>query len=309
MPTNDTTSGTRRSAALLGIALALLIVAAVVTTLAARSRWWLPPLASAQGRSIDQLFIATFGIISVAFVLVHGLLALFVWLYRDRGQRASYWHENRALELTYTIIPAIVMAGLTLSAAGLWSRIHSAPPPQALVVEGRGEQFGWEARDPGPDGKFGRGGAGGPLARGGAGSGAGPTPATTTPGRIRGRWTPRIRRPRTTWCWTSAPQANCTWWWTAPRRSASAPRMCCPPSSSPPSASSRTPYPGWSRASGSRRRRRGRTRSPAPTCAGACPTSCGASSWSRRRRNTTPGWPRPGPESSANTESVHEADA
>ena len=156
MPTNDTTSGTRRSAALLGIALALLIVAAVVTTLAARSRWWLPPLASAQGRPIDQLFFVTFGIISAAFVLVHGLLALFVWLYRDRGQRASYWHENRALELTYTIIPAIVMAGLTLSAAGLWSRIHSAPPPQALVVEVRGEQFGWKARYPGPDGKFGR---------------------------------------------------------------------------------------------------------------------------------------------------------
>ena len=156
MPTNDTTSGTKRSAALLGIALALLIVAAVAGTLAARSRWWLPPLASAQGRPIDQLFFVTFGIISVAFVLVHGLLALFVWLYRDRGQRASYWHENRALELTYTIIPAIVMTGLTLSAAGLWSRIHSAPPPQALVVEVRGEQFGWKARYPGPDGKFGR---------------------------------------------------------------------------------------------------------------------------------------------------------
>ena len=106
MPTNDTTSGTKRSAALLGIALALLIVAAVAGTLAARSRWWLPPLASAQGRPIDQLFFVTFGIISAAFVLVHGLLALFVWLYRDRGQRASYWHENRALELTYTIIPA-----------------------------------------------------------------------------------------------------------------------------------------------------------------------------------------------------------
>src|SRR3990170_5010292 len=145
MPTNDTTSGTKRSAALLGIALALLIVAAVAGTLAA-----------AQGRPIDQLFFVTFGIISAAFILVQGLLALFVWLYRDRGQRASYWHENRALELTYTIIPAIVITGLTLSAAGLWSRIHSAPPPQALVVEVRGEQFGWKARYPGPDGKFGR---------------------------------------------------------------------------------------------------------------------------------------------------------
>ncbi len=156
MPTNDTTSGAKRTGALLGIAFALLVVAAVVGTLAARGRWWLPPLASAQGRSIDRLFFATFVIISAAFVLVQGLLALFVWQYRDRGQRASYWHENRALELTYTIIPAIVMTGLTLTAAGLWSRIHSAPPAQALVVEVRGEQFGWKARYPGPDGTFGR---------------------------------------------------------------------------------------------------------------------------------------------------------
>src|SRR3989304_1898953 len=126
MPTNDTTSGTKRSAALLGIALALLIVA------------------SAQGRPIDQLFFVTFGIISAAFILVQGLLALFVWLYRDRGQRASYWHENRALGLTYTIIPAIVMAGLTLSAAGLWSRLPSAPPPPALGgwVRGGGGRCG-----------------------------------------------------------------------------------------------------------------------------------------------------------------------
>src|SRR3989304_2804424 len=128
MPTNDTTSGTKRSAALLGIALALLIVAAVATTLAARSRWWLPPLASAQGRPIAPLFFVTFGIISAAFILVQGLLALFVWLYRDRGQRASYWHENRALELTYTIIPAIVMAGLTLSAAGPVGRTARGTP-------------------------------------------------------------------------------------------------------------------------------------------------------------------------------------
>lgn len=155
MPTSDRTSGSNRSAALLAIAFALLIVAAVAGTLVARSRWWLTPLASAQGRSIDQLFIITFAIISAAFILVQGLLALFVWLYRDRGQRASYWHEHRALELTYTIIPAIVMAGLTVTAAGLWSRIHSAPPPGALVVEVRGEQFGWKARYPGPDGKFG----------------------------------------------------------------------------------------------------------------------------------------------------------
>ena len=156
MRAKETTGNARGSAAILALLLVLLVVAAGVGTAIARGRWWLPPSASAQGQPIDRLFIVTFGIIGVAFVLVHGLLALFVWLYRDRGQRASYWHEHRALELTYTIVPAIVMAGLTLTAAGLWSRIHSAPPPGALVVEVRAEQFGWKARYPGPDGAFGR---------------------------------------------------------------------------------------------------------------------------------------------------------
>jgi cytochrome c oxidase subunit 2 len=156
MTTNRKPSCVRGSAGLLAILLGLLIVAGVLGTLAARSRWWLPPLASAQGRPIDRLFLTTFVIISAAFILVQGLLALFVWLYRDRGQRATYWHEHRSLELTYTIVPAIVMAGLTVTAAGLWARLHSAPPPDALVVEVRAEQFGWKARYPGPDGAFGR---------------------------------------------------------------------------------------------------------------------------------------------------------
>lgn len=144
------------SGAALAITLAVLIVAAVVATLAARSRWWIPPLASVHGREVDRLLFVTFGIIGAAFILVQGLLALLVWLYRDRGQRASHWHEHRLLELTYTVVPAVVMAGLTIVAAGLWSRIHSAPPPAALVVEVRAEQLGWRARYPGGDGQFGR---------------------------------------------------------------------------------------------------------------------------------------------------------
>ncbi|MGH2454064.1 MAG: cytochrome c oxidase subunit II [bacterium] len=144
------------SGAALAITLAVLIVAAVVATFAARSRWWIPPLASVHGREVDRLLFVTFGIIGAAFILVQGLLALLVWLYRDRGQRASHWHEHRLLELTYTVVPAVVMAGLTIVAAGLWSRIHSAPPPAALVVEVRAEQFGWRARYPGGDGQFGR---------------------------------------------------------------------------------------------------------------------------------------------------------
>jgi cytochrome c oxidase subunit 2 len=135
---------------------AVLIVAAVVATLVARGVWWFAPLASEHGAQIDRLFLITFVIISIAFVLVHGLLALFIWRYRDRGERAAYWHDHRTLELAYTIVPAIVLLILTLMAARLWAQVHSPAPEGALVVDVRAEQFAWRARYPGPDGRLGR---------------------------------------------------------------------------------------------------------------------------------------------------------
>ncbi|MDQ7827467.1 MAG: cytochrome c oxidase subunit II [Armatimonadota bacterium] len=147
----------QRTAAAFAAAVVLLVVLAVAATVAARTRWWFPPLASLHGRAVDTLFAVTFGIIAVAFVLVHALLALFVWRYREHPERrAAHWHDHRALELTYTLVPAVVLVSLTLAAARLWAGIHSPPPAGALAVEVRAEQFGWLARYPGPDGVFGR---------------------------------------------------------------------------------------------------------------------------------------------------------
>lgn len=140
----------------MALLLVLLITGAVVATIAARKRWWLPPVASAQGAEIDRLFFVTFAIIALAFILVQGALALFIWRFRDRGQAASYWHHHPALEMTYTVIPAVVMVALTLMAARLWTRIHSPAAADALMVEVRAEQFTWLTRYPGADGTFGR---------------------------------------------------------------------------------------------------------------------------------------------------------
>lgn len=147
----------RRTGILVAIVIFAITAAGVWMTLVARGRWWLPPVASVHGVGIDRLFYTTLAITGAVFVLVHVLLGLFVWRFSARGEgRAAYWHDHRSLELTYTIIPAFALAVMVSTSAVVWSKVHSAPPKEALVVDVRGEQFAWMARYPGPDGVFGR---------------------------------------------------------------------------------------------------------------------------------------------------------
>ncbi len=141
---------------------ALVIVVLVVLgggglTVYSMGRWWLPPVASAHGAAVDGLFNITLAVTGVVFVGVHVLLAWLLWRYPARGtERADHWHENRALELTYTIVPAVALVILISMGAVVFARVHSAPPSDALIVDVRAEQFAWVARYPGPVGAFGR---------------------------------------------------------------------------------------------------------------------------------------------------------
>ncbi len=135
----------------------LVVIGGIWLTLYSRGRWWLPPVASAHGAAIDRLFNITLVVTGLVFVGVHLLLAWLIWRFAAHGTgRAAHWHEHRILELTYTIVPAVVLLVLISMGAVVWARIHSAPPSDALVVDVRAEQFAWLARYPGPDGVFGR---------------------------------------------------------------------------------------------------------------------------------------------------------
>jgi len=157
MPHGHSDTNEHRTGLWLGIIILTLTLGGVASTVVARARWWLPPLASVHGREIDQMFYITLGITGAMFVLVHVLLGLFVWRYAAAGDgRAHFLHDHRPLELTYTIIPAIGMTVLVSLSGIVWTKIHSAPPSDALVVHVHGEQFKWTARYPGADGVFGR---------------------------------------------------------------------------------------------------------------------------------------------------------
>jgi len=152
MPQGHSATNERTTGLWLGIIILALTLGGVASTLAARTRWWLPPLASVHGREIDQMFYVTLGLTGAMFVLVHVLLGLFVWRYAAAGDgRAYFMHDHRPLELTYTIIPAIGMTVLVSLSGIVWTKIHTAPPSNAVVVEVRGEQFTWVTRYPGAD--------------------------------------------------------------------------------------------------------------------------------------------------------------
>lgn len=152
----DALEETQRSGLGLGLAVWLFSLLGVLGLLYAR--WaWTPHSVTREGSSIQHLFDVILAIILVAFVLVHVLLGYFIIRYRARGKESAlYFPHHTALEVTYTAVPAAVMVALSVAGILLWSRVHAAPPPDAFVVEVRGEQFGWSARYPGPDGKLGR---------------------------------------------------------------------------------------------------------------------------------------------------------
>jgi cytochrome c oxidase subunit 2 len=134
-----------------------LVAVATVGILVARV-WWLPELASAHGGAIDQQLGLTLAIAGAVFFLAQIGLGYFIWRYRARGTgRATYWHENQKLEVTWTVATAILFIGLGVQGNRVWANYFlSEVPANALTVEVTGQQFAWNIRYAGPDGRFGR---------------------------------------------------------------------------------------------------------------------------------------------------------
>ena len=115
----------------------------------------LPPVASSVGPSIDHLFYVILGITGFFFFLVEGALLAFVILYRQRpGRRAAYIHGNTVAEIIWTVVPAVILLWLTFTSQRLWAVIHGPIPANPVEVEIVAEQFAWNIRYPGEDGRF-----------------------------------------------------------------------------------------------------------------------------------------------------------
>jgi cytochrome c oxidase subunit 2 len=116
----------------------------------------LPEGVSSYSGRIDGLFRLILWITGVIFVIVEMLLLLFLFRYRHReGRRATYTHGNNRVEVVWTIVPAVICVVLALLSRRSWAEIKQQMPREALPVEITAEQFAWNIRYPGPDGRFG----------------------------------------------------------------------------------------------------------------------------------------------------------
>jgi cytochrome c oxidase subunit 2 len=140
------------------LALFFWAVAAITVGLFVGRVWWPPEGVSTHAAAVDNQMNLTLVVAGLAFFLAQVGLGWYIWRFRARGaDRASYWHESPKLELTWTVVTALVFVALGIRGNRVWANYYFEDAPRdAITVEVTGQQFAWNVRYAGPDGKFGR---------------------------------------------------------------------------------------------------------------------------------------------------------
>jgi cytochrome c oxidase subunit 2 len=116
--------------------------------------------ASEHGPQIDNLMVISLVLIFIVQTITQALLHYFAFKYRGKqGQKALYFADNNKLEFIWSIIPAIVLAGLILYGLYAWTNImfvDEKDEQDAIVIELYAQQFKWEARYAGADNVLGK---------------------------------------------------------------------------------------------------------------------------------------------------------
>jgi cytochrome c oxidase subunit 2 len=119
--------------------------------------WWFPPAITDLGHEIDAQFGRTLLITGIVFVLAQFGLAYAIFKFRDQGQKVTYFEGNNTMEIVWTLATVVLFVGLGLYARNAWAQVHFQGAAEgALPIEITAQQFVWNFRYAGPDGKFGR---------------------------------------------------------------------------------------------------------------------------------------------------------
>ncbi|MBI9039996.1 cytochrome c oxidase subunit II [Lutibacter sp.] len=117
----------------------------------------LPESASAEGEKYDTLYLITMLLILVVQAITQFLLFYFAFKYRGvKGRKALFYADSHKLETIWTVVPAIVLAGLVLYGLTVWNDVmDSSDAENPLIIEVYAKQFQWEARYAGNDNELG----------------------------------------------------------------------------------------------------------------------------------------------------------
>jgi cytochrome c oxidase subunit 2 len=115
--------------------------------------------ASEHGIEVDRLMWISMILIFFVQTITQALLHYFAYKYRGKkGNTALYFADNNKLEMIWSIIPAITLAGLILYGLYAWTNIMfvDEETENPMVVEIYAKQFGWEVRYAGEDNVLGK---------------------------------------------------------------------------------------------------------------------------------------------------------
>ncbi len=120
----------------------------------------MPKVISTYGAEIDFMFWMIFWLTAVTFVIVEGLLVVFLIKYRHREGRtkAVHIHGSHKLEIAWTSATAAILLVLGIWQNNAWVTVKqaSARPSleESVLVRGYGFQFGWLFNYAGADGAW-----------------------------------------------------------------------------------------------------------------------------------------------------------
>ncbi|MCP3957522.1 MAG: hypothetical protein GY719_06685, partial [bacterium] len=137
----------------------VLVALAVVSAIVGADRW-LPELASRHGAGIDEMLIFLLVATGIFFVAGHVILGLYVWRSSGRekvaARMASPRAEKRVGFVLALVIALVAEGGVLVIGLPVWAEYFAtAPPEDSVHVELLAQQFAWNVRCPGEDGKFG----------------------------------------------------------------------------------------------------------------------------------------------------------
>src|SRR5580704_17409250 len=146
------------SAATAGLLALLIVILVAVTVYVFATNLYPPPSTiTAVGQLVDQQYFLTLCVTGTVFILSQLGLAYAIWRFRDRGQPAHFTRGNNTLEMIWTTATIILFLGLGLLGRKAWAEVRFTPAEtNAVQVEVTTNQFVFNFRYPGPDGKFGK---------------------------------------------------------------------------------------------------------------------------------------------------------
>jgi cytochrome c oxidase subunit 2 len=120
----------------------------------------LPELASSNGQAVDDLMVYVHWLMLVLFVGWIIYFGYVLWRFNAaRNPKADYEgsksHLPKYSEIGVVLVEAVLLIGIAIP---LWAKnVQRFPKPEdSTVIQIMAQQFAWNARYPGADGKFGR---------------------------------------------------------------------------------------------------------------------------------------------------------